>query len=761
MCLGPNANACTWFIDTACTQNTEGLYPLVESNVGEMCDEGETTGWCGEGYSQLYDGKAQSKCIFTSSVAPTILSTTTTTQTTAPPSAPPLVLPTWRVQNSYGPWFDTGIASPSGGRLVYLATFGMSPSAWDNGGALQNALNYCAYTLRSACTLILPQTGPDVVYRFRSGLYFGNLVDFTLDGGGSSFLFSRDKIWQTSKGSNNPLIQITSCTRMLIRNLVIDWDWRQWRLASLVRLVAATPTQWTVQFLELSQVDLDTIFTFQSFHQTERVTGDGIPGIGVEGGRPAMGTRNGAEIYFMDGVGGFSNSKRAVDQEAAYRKKFKIPSEASVVALDSFGKPNATGDDIGTEALGSNIVRITLLSASGRQPAIGAEFVAKHLVYEIPGISISSSSHVTLDNVFIQSTPGKGLTIGDESHHVYLNGLRISLPDTPREGTPRSISATADGIAIGGSQGFIRMNGVSIGWNGDDCINMYDPISADGFAVSVTNRREIYIRESPAWLISYYIGDTVEFMSDSFVTTGFRPKVTWAGLYGSTWTVQLSDAIPEDWTVERMNSMIVKNVRYNGGNIWINQLTCQYNRARGILIQVSNALLENSRFIHNQRAGIVIRASGYWGEGYGSNNVIVSNNLLRNMDRMGWSGWNEGGIVMDGERWWEGQGVTSSVLHTNVRIYNNQIENPTKKAMTLSSCLNLDVRGNKILALVDNTPEMSDRGQLILRRSTSVLVRENQFFRLNRLRQIQSGPDVVVEEQLSSFTVSANVRQWL
>jgi len=618
---------------------------------------------------------------------------------------------------------------------------------------------------------VLPQTGPNVVYRFRSGVYFGNLVDFTLDAGGSSFVFTRDRIWQTSQGSNNPLFQITSCTRLALRNLVIDWDWSRWRLASLVRLVAATPTQWTVQFLELPQVDLDTIFGFQSMHQTERVNGEGVPGISVEGGRRAMGTRNGAEIFLMNKVAGFTNSptnlKREMVDEAEYRKMFKIPSDAKVVSIKEFNKPNSTGQagqeqmDIGTQALGSNIVRITLANAPGWTPTVGTEFVAKHLNYEIAGISISSSSHITLENVHIQSAPGKGMNIGDESHHVQLNNVRISLPDNPREGTPRSISATADGIAVGGSQGFIRMNNVQIGWNGDDCINLYDPISSNGFGISATNRREIYIRKSPAWLISYYIGDTLEFLTDTFVRTGFRPRITWAGLYGTTWTVQMSDPIPSDWTLEMMNNMLVKNSRYNGGNIWINQLTCQYNRARGILIQVSNTLLENSRFIHNQRAGIVLRASGYWGEGYGTNNVVVSNNLLKNIDRMGWSGWNEGGIVMDGERWWEGQGVTSVNVHTNIKIYNNQIENPTKKAMTLSSCTNLDVRGNNILTVVDNAPEMADRGQLILRRSSSVLVQDNRFFRLNRLKQHQSGPDVVQDENVSSVTISSNVRAWI
>jgi hypothetical protein len=48
-----------------------------------------------------------------------------------------------------------------------------------------------------------------------------------------------------------PFVQFDACKNIKIINLNIDWNWSKSRIASLVKIAAATPTSWTLDFLEV------------------------------------------------------------------------------------------------------------------------------------------------------------------------------------------------------------------------------------------------------------------------------------------------------------------------------------------------------------------------------------------------------------------------------------------------------------------------------------------------------------------------------
>ena len=133
------------------------------------------------------------------------------------------------------------------------ADFGVRAGAqWDNTAAFARALAHCRSI--KAAKLIVPKG----VYYFKScetdtHLSLDEMEDFVLDGGGSEFIFE----------SLYSYLSIRKSRRVLVKNLILDWNWEKAPLASVgvVTKVAEDGSFIECSFPEHESVSADMKFS--------------------------------------------------------------------------------------------------------------------------------------------------------------------------------------------------------------------------------------------------------------------------------------------------------------------------------------------------------------------------------------------------------------------------------------------------------------------------------------------------------------------
>ena len=164
------------------------------------------------------------------------------------------------------------IQLPHTERVVNAADFGVrAGAACDNTNAFFEALSYCRSI--KAARLIVPKG----VYYFKSCetdayLSLDEMEDFVLDGGGSEFIFE----------SLHSYLSIRKSRRVLVKNLILDWNWEKAPLASVgvVTRVAEDGSFIECRFPEHESVSADMKFSIVGPFDPTRYT-PGCPG-GIE-----------------------------------------------------------------------------------------------------------------------------------------------------------------------------------------------------------------------------------------------------------------------------------------------------------------------------------------------------------------------------------------------------------------------------------------------------------------------------------------------
>ena len=274
-------------------------------------------------------------------------------------------------------------------------------------------------------------------------------------------------------------------------------------------------------------------------------------------------------------------------------------------------------------------VTMNPLDEALRAPGAGMEFGGftptkieklRHYTYEKHGITMDGNSHLSLRDVNIYSFPGIGFITGGDQHHFELIGCRVAPP----AGERRPITTSADGFHVAQSQGFIRLERCEFGFMGDDCINIHDNIQmgvrrADDYTLVAT--------QIVAWRCPFAAGDPVEIRNGDYSPSGFTAKLKSATAdYKKN---EISLVFAEKLPSHVPNDAILFNRRYGSRNVMITNCYFHENRARGVLCNGADWLIENNHFFHNQHSAMLMTTDvlpGLWSEGFGARNVIVRGN---------------------------------------------------------------------------------------------------------------------------------------
>jgi polygalacturonase len=224
---------------------------------------------------------------------------------------------------------------------------------------------------------------------------------------------------------------------------------------------------------------------------------------------------------------------------------------------------------------------------------------------------------VSLDSIEVKSTPGHAFLVsGGERFHLKNVNVR------PPEGDPRRvISSTADHFHVARSHGWIKLEGCEFAGGGDDCVNVRD---GTAYASGLTDAHTVRTVRGKSDRL-FAPGDRVELLRSDYVPTGFTAPVREVRVIDAakqTYDVVFAEKVPSS----SGDGYVLINREYGSSNVILRDCYFHDNRARGVVLQASDATIERCRFVRNESCAMKI-TTGWtlklWCEGYGATNIVV------------------------------------------------------------------------------------------------------------------------------------------
>lgn len=575
---------------------------------------------------------------------------------------------------------DFNVELPAGNPnapVVNAADFGATENNLKFCDAMNAAVAHCRKI--GARKLVLPK---GVYHLYNSGpITFEGLKDFEFDGGGSTFIFLRDKGLAKMKGldaskiSNNfqdgACVKISECERVKVGNFNIDWDWAADPLGSIVRVenVCASPGG---EYIDYKFVDYDN-FPRRDLRVANLSSYDPVSNlIGVEGGATL-----GYEFY----------------------KGKNIPK---------------------MEWLSGNVLRVWH-SHYSRRAKVGDFYRMQHYYYDGAGVLTHQNRHLTLSKVNVYSCRGHAFVVsGTQQYWQYLD-CSIKPPEGAKA---RAITCTADHLHVVNSRGYMKLIGCDFMLGADDCINVHDctgyAVRKSDFSLETRNVRGIKM---------FKVGDPIELRDDDFSPSGFTGKIKSVKPIDASKGVHeivFADKIPQP----KGEGFIMFNHYYSSGNILLRNCKFHSNRARGIIIQCPNVTVENCVIKNNEMAGMRI-VTGYtpnlWSEGFGVDNLLVRGCVFESTNR---TDVKADGFARDihigiyrttGER----TGQTMYPIMSNITFEKNTFKNAYGLVAFITSSGNVVFRENIIINDIPRKKPLPYRGSFLVKTSTDTAIVNN------------------------------------
>ncbi len=443
---------------------------------------------------------------------------------------------------------------------VNAADFGLSEENEDNFAAFQSALNYCS---QHPQTKLVIDKG---TYYLRStnGLDANNCTDLLIEGNDATFVFS----------STDYRFFIRNSDCVEIRNLNVDWNWKESPLASVV----------TVQNSNTDTNTLDLVFKDAEYCD--------------ENCRLMAITQCDPETYTFGAK--YSSKEVYLYQDETNIKSFQKISD-NTLRVTHNGCMNGFED--------------------------GETYILRHYVYNGTVFNLRDySKNITFDNVSIYGSPGMAyICEGNSSHFQIINSF---IGVNPEHKDKRCVSLTADAIHIVNTNGCFNISDCDISGMGDDCINVHDGL---GY-VSAVNGNTLTLIASAMRLEA---GDNLGFKNDKFENTDLTAKVVSVkALEGITKEVvveKLPDSVTEGWTAYNTecnsgNYVIRNNYfhenRARGLLLQSSNGLCENNRFYKTMAQAIKVVMDIEPTL--------------WQEGTGVDNLIIRNNTFEKCNYSDW-----------------------------------------------------------------------------------------------------------------------------
>lgn len=360
----------------------------------------------------------------------------------------------------------------------------------------------------------------------------------------------------------------------------------------------------------------------------------------------------------------------------------------------------------------------------------GNSFILRSTAYGGSLIDIYEACRdITLDGLKLYGGTGMGIIVGERTSHFALRNIFIG-PD-PEYADVRVTSLDADAVHISDSDGCFLIENCDFSRQGDDDVNINSGVGwihqADGNTVLF--EADGSMNADP--------GDTMRFRDKRFNLTDITAVVETSerqedGLRRVTFREALPDSVGEGW--------FLFNGDNTGGNYVIRNNYFHEHRARSLLLQTSNGLVENNVFYkttHNA-IKIVMDINGVWHEGTGADNVVVRNNKFIECAVIGTEVIEVGTKVLEKSK--------RATAFTNIRIEDNEFTDLCGNLMVVNNVNGFVFKNNTITRGDAFRRDLAQARAVFLRDCLNVEWRNNTYTDVSPLsitRVARSGDPIV------------------
>lgn len=352
----------------------------------------------------------------------------------------------------------------------------------------------------------------------------------------------------------------------------------------------------------------------------------------------------------------------------------------------------------------SGLLRFYVKNSRG-VPMRGNQLIVRHEIYGNDALYFNQCKNTSINNLQIYAAPGMGI-VGNTSENFTIHHIKI----IPKPGSGRWMSTTADAMHFENCRGAISIEHCEYKGMGDDAVNTHSYY----MKVKEVNGNNKMVLENgrvpDLRLLTFKPGDTLAIGSESnSLIASQKIKVIESKMDSVSNTVVLTTEKYEFpikkgqivWNSSLLPSLTVKKCKITG------------NRARGILAQTSNVIIDSNRFIRCSGSAIHVSCdASYWWEGPGVRNVRITNNSI---DSCNFGvGSTEATIDIYAEL--AGKNADEGV-HQNILIENNILKNNNGYAIHCGSAIDVKI--------IKNTFYEQAQGAVLIDKSNYVTIKNN------------------------------------
>lgn len=347
---------------------------------------------------------------------------------------------------------------------------------------------------------------------------------------------------------------------------------------------------------------------------------------------------------------------------------------------------------------------------------VGRLYSARHYTYDMHAVHYMGLRHVAFENVAIHGAPGAGFVGADDSHHLHFLRCRVTRPPD----SDRIISVTADHCMIRNALGYVKIEDCEFGWGGDDGINIHP---ANHMGIERVDAFTVLAKDV-SWATPFAAGDVVEFRNSDLSPTGFTTQlVACERAEGRDVLLTLAQAAPSHVAEDS----ILFNHRWGTHSYIIRNCRFHHNRARGVLAQSRNGVIEGCTFEHTQGPAIQIECGSEerWSEGFGVQNLLIRNNRFINCNTNAWLPEAHRPLIYISV--YLPCGRTTFPIFDGITIEANRFETFPGAAVFASSMRNLTVRANAFANALPFAREVPHSGAVYVERALDVCITDNAW----------------------------------
>ena len=328
------------------------------------------------------------------------------------------------------------------------------------------------------------------------------------------------------------------------------------------------------------------------------------------------------------GVLVFTNGSKDVGPATTVTSGEVLYPYGSLLAFDPVKKETAymakdlykLGTGVAATRIGPGKVRLALPKVSaepGNVLVFGAEKRAS------PGVIVSHSSDVTLENVNIYHAGGMGV-IAQFSENLILEDVQVMPPP----GGKRIVSTTADATHFVNCRGKITLQDCIFRQQKDDATNIHG-LYARITRILAPDRFEVQlVHPQQAGLDFIEAGTRLELVNGpSLQTRGIIDVKSVERLNKNFTIVKTEAALPPEITV----GDAVADADANTATVLIKNCEIRGNRARGILLGSRGKTVVEGNTFHTPGAAILFEGDArFWFEQAGVRDVVIRDNVFEN-----------------------------------------------------------------------------------------------------------------------------------